>query len=188
MTRKPMPGPFRGLRLGDSIVPLYMLPFDKRGVCRGPRTRDALVQDLSRASYTHIFICSHGWNNTFEQSLARYEEFVTGYHEFVQVRRLPRPDPYRPVVVGISWPSIDLIFPGEKPPQIAAAPVPTDITGTDARIIVELGDEAPADVAARFYDLAGQESLAESDAWELAGVLASLYPVGGDEMNTSARR
>jgi hypothetical protein len=183
-TPDPAPGPFKSLRLGgNSSIPLYILPFDKHGNCLGPRTYDALVRDLQRDSYTHVFVCSHGWNNTFDEALTRYESFVTGYHAHGQTHHLLQPDPYRPVVVGISWPSIDLILPGEKPPRIAGIPDSPDAEDAVARAVVELAGEMPADSAARFTELAGEDSLSRQDAGALAGILAAIFPTDGDELD-----
>jgi hypothetical protein len=165
-----------------------MLPFDKRGSCRGPRTRAALIEELRRGCYTHVFICSHGWNNTFEQALDRYEGFAAGYHALEAAYGLSRPEPYRPVVVGIFWPSIDLILPGEEPPRIAGAPELTGSADTTAREVAELGDDMPADRTGRFYELADRDSLTEAEAWELADLLVPVYPATGDELDDSAGR
>jgi hypothetical protein len=178
----PTQGPFKRLRLGNSSVPLYMLPFDKRGVCQGPQARDTLIEDLRHGEYTHIFVCSHGWNNTFDEALVRYENFVTGYYALEQAHDLPKPDPYRPVVVGIYWPSIDLILPGEEPPRIAASPGQQGAAETDARVVVELADELSAERAARFANLAREDSLSYQDAATLAKLLAPIYPAGDEEL------
>lgn len=181
------PGPFKRLSLGDRVVPLYMLEFSKDGACLSPRTYDALIQDAGQAGFTDVFICSHGWNNTFGDALARYENFATGYHALGQAHNLPQPDHYRPVVIGISWPSIDLLLPGEQPPRIAAVPSPAvpSPAAPDAlaRIIAELASEMPAEPAARFTELARQDSLSRPDAGVLAGLLASVYPASGDELD-----
>jgi len=173
-----VPGPFKRLPLGDRSVPLYMLEFGKDGTCLSPQTYDALVRDVGQAGYTDVFVCSHGWNNTFDEALTRYENFATGYHALGQAHDLPQPDRYQPVVVGISWPSIDLLLPGEEPPRIAGAASPD----ARARMITELAGEMPVERAARFAELARQDSLSRPDAGTLAGLLASVYPAGADEL------
>src|SRR5690349_3887689 len=179
-----VPGPFKRLQLGGRSVPLYMLKFSKDGACLSPRTYDALGQDVGQAGYTDVFVCSHGWNNTFDVALARYENFATGYHALGQAHNLPQPDHYRPVVVGISWPSIDLLLPGEQPPRIAG-PASPDAPDDLGRTITELASEMPAEQAARFAELARQDSLSRPDADVLAGLLAAVYPAGGDELDDS---
>jgi hypothetical protein len=179
-------GPFKRLQAGGDSFPLYMLPFDKKGTCQGPLSYQALLHDLREGDYTHVFVCSHGWNNTFQGALARYEEFITGYRSFREARGLPLPGPYRPVVVGISWPSIDLLLPWEKPPRIAALPgepVPgaADPEGDVPRAISDLAEGLPPPDASRLRDLASADSLNPQDAAELAGLVARLYPVSGDQ-------
>ena len=56
------PGPWKALS-GEGGAPIssYVLPFDKDGVCVGPRTLDDLVDAANSA--TDVFLFSHGWNN-----------------------------------------------------------------------------------------------------------------------------
>jgi len=186
VTRRVVPGPFKRLQLGNSGVPLYMLLFDKGGTSLSPQTYDALIEDLRQAGYTDVFVCSHGWNNTFDEALARYENFAAGYHALGQAHDLPQPDRYRPVVVGISWPSIDLIMRGERPPRIAGGPALPDGDDSIAGAVAELASEMPAERAARFAELAGQDSLSQHNAGVLADLLASVYPASGDELDDDA--
>jgi hypothetical protein len=168
------PGPYRRIQFGAESVPLYLLPFDAAGAGRSPLTRQALISDLRQGDYTHVFVCAHGWNTTFRAALSRYEQFITGYHAFRQAHNLAITPPYRPVVIGISWPSIDLLLPGERPPRIAAGP------GDVARMVTEIAGLVPGDHAGRFRELASRQSLDLPDAAELAGLLALVYPADDD--------
>src|SRR5712691_10819744 len=116
------PDPYREIELGDTTLPLWVVPFDTQGVCKGPETRRELVAGVARGTYTDVFLFSHGWNNTFDRAIERYERFITGYHHLAQSNGLRQPSPYRPLLAGIHWPSIDLVLPWETAPQIAAAP------------------------------------------------------------------
>lgn len=188
-------GPVKRLRFGSISVPIYMLEFDKRGACQGPRTYQALLDDLRQGLFTHVFVCSHGWNTTHSAALTRYEDFATGFHALRETRGLRVPDPYRPVMVGVSWPSIGLLVPGEKPPRMAAgfvAPAPDASAvaevedDAEEQVIAELSAAMPAGRAGRFAELAARESLGPQGAAELAGLLASICPVAGDELGDDA--
>src|SRR5689334_2117888 len=57
-------GPVRTVAgLGGAGVPFYVIPFEKRGVCVGPQSRDMLTEEARQA--TDIFVFSHGWNNVW---------------------------------------------------------------------------------------------------------------------------
>ena len=174
-----MPTPYREVDLGDATLPLWVVRFDERGVCVDPRARRSLVTEVAGGGYTDVFVFSHGWNNTFERATDRYERFLAGYHLLAQTHGLAHPSPYKPLLVGIYWPSIDLILPWERAPQIAAATTPGQ-TGSDAAERAELTsvaqealDPGPATELGR---LAAQTALTDGEARELARLLAGAFP------------
>jgi pimeloyl-ACP methyl ester carboxylesterase len=154
------------------------LPFDQYGVCTGPETREQLVHEVA-GGYTDVFVFSHGWNNTFDRAAERYEQFIRGYHDLVRSNGLPEPSRYRPLLVGIRWPSIDLVLPWEKEPQIAAPPgagEPSPDTMDESAMVDVAKESLDREAAGTLEQLAAQETLSEADARELAGLLASAYP------------
>jgi hypothetical protein len=172
------PGPYKRIQLGAESLPLYVLRFGAAGADQSPLTRRALLSDLRQGGYTHVFVCAHGWNTTFGAAVSRYEQFITGYHAFRQAHELAITPPYRPLVIGITWPSIDLLLPGERAPRIAAAPgAPGDV----ARMVAEIAELVPGEHADRFRELAEREFLDPPDAGELAGLLALAYPAGDED-------
>lgn len=186
MTDRLLPGPYRRLRLDDgSEFPYYIIPFDKRGVCDGPQTRQHLIDSVREGSYSDIFLFSHGWNNDWTVATKRYEDFINGYMAMRRQHHLPLPANYRPLLVGIFWPSTALVFgEGEQGPQIAAA----DPAVVDARIaeerreIAELAAELPAEKAGRFYELTQKSALTETEALELAGIAKVFYHDKDEEL------
>lgn len=186
---KPLPaGPFETLNLGNGeTAPVYLIPFNKKGRCKGPKTRKHLMQAAKNGGFTHIYLFSHGWNNDFKTALKGYREF---FGHFSQVRkaqeakgnRLPE---YKPLLVGVIWPSILLVLPWERPPKIAALPAdPTEDpemaqAGEIDQTVSELDEIAenlPDDQVERFFELAGSgEDLSAEEARELAEILQPLY-------------
>src|SRR5437867_7553126 len=80
-----------------------VVPFDKNGVCTGPQRRDEIVADAAGA--TDVFVFSHGWNNDWAAANERYAHFIVEYTT-LRERAWAAPDrPYRPLAVGIFWPS-----------------------------------------------------------------------------------
>src|SRR6266566_2168286 len=84
-----------------------VIPFDKNGVCTGPRRRDEILADA--ASATDVFVFSHGWNNDWAAANTRYAQFI-GEYTRLRERTWEQPDrPYHPLAVGIFWPSTALV-------------------------------------------------------------------------------
>lgn len=186
MTHRLPPGPYRRLRLDDgSEAPYYIIPFDKRGLCDGPQTRQHLLDSVKEGSYSDIFLFSHGWNNDWTVATKRYEEFISGYMNMRRQHNLPMPANYRPLLVGIFWPSTALVFgQDETGPQIAAAdPALVDQgIAEERREIRELADELPPVQAQRFYELTQKASLSEAEALELAGIAKVFYRDHNEEL------
>jgi hypothetical protein len=170
--------------------PLYLLSFDKQGLCTSPLTRAALLADAASGGFTDLHIYSHGWNNVFDEAVRHYTEFFTEYAALritagLEARR------YRPLVAGLIWPSTALLAPGEEPPSLAS---PSDSRHTtavgEAPALPELAalasDLSPADaacleaLATRFGPLEG------ADALTLAQILEQVLcrHTGGDSEGT----
>jgi hypothetical protein len=108
-------GPFETFSTDDSAsAPFYLIPFDKLGRCEGPLTREHLLGAAASGEFTDIHIFSHGWNNIFKEALERYRSFFTGYLSIRAERGLNDPNNYRPLFVGIVWPSTVLVLPWEE--------------------------------------------------------------------------
>ena len=95
-----------------------MIPFDKDGTCEGPQTRADLLAHAQ--DYSDIFVFSHGWNNDWTVATKRYEHFINGFIDLRRRHNLPVPPNYKPLLVGIFWPSQALAwFEKEAGPEIA---------------------------------------------------------------------
>jgi hypothetical protein len=176
MTQGSISGQIRVVHAPDGVdAEFYIIPFDKRGVCTGPTTRDLLLQKASAA--TDIFVFSHGWNNTWKDATAAYDRFIAAYLS-LRTEQWSNPDrDYKPLLVGVFWPSTALVAPWEEAPDIAAddatGPAPT-ATGT-----VEFAEGLPLDKARRFYELSDRATVSGDEATELAALVCSV--LGGDD-------
>ena len=174
-------GPYETLEVpGVGAVPWYVLPFNKNGRSTGPQTRDDLIARVGREGFTDVFLFSHGWNNDWLVATERYRDFFGGFMELRRKHELPKPDPYRPLLVGIFWPSTALTFGEERGPGFAAAvaagSVEKDLgVGAALSEAEEVGEELPDDEAEDFYRLAQKEELTTAEAQRLAEILAPLY-------------
>ncbi|MCA8959209.1 MAG: hypothetical protein KDC38_01800 [Planctomycetes bacterium] len=177
-------GPYKVITTPEGLrVPYYIIPFDKRGICEGPATRAALLSDLDAGDYSHVILFSHGWNNDWTVATQRYQDFIEGFMKMRQQHALAPPADYRPLLIGIFWPSTALVF-GEDEwgPGIAGA------EGTDARVgeelsaIRDLAGALSPDDARRFFELVQQPEVRDGEIRELARLAAKLTDVTDDEI------
>jgi pimeloyl-ACP methyl ester carboxylesterase len=173
---------------GQPAIPLYLVSFDKQGRCTSPRTRAAVLADARSGRYTDLHIYSHGWNNVFDEAVRHYTEFFT---EYAGLRRAAGLDSneYRPLLVGLIWPSTALLAPGEEPPRLASiGPGFAVATPTTALEAAALASEMTPDDAARLSALAAQTGpLDGADSVALARLLTPLLDAhaSGDLENTA---
>lgn len=172
------PGPYKYVATSDPAfqAPWYIVPFDKAGACTAPLTRRHLVDAVAQKTYTDVFLFSHGWNNDWDAASERYEGFIAGFLRMREEHGLDLSREYRPLLVGVFWPSIALVLPWEKPPRFAGVPGAPDASVEDwRREIEELGQEI-ADVAERdaFYELAQKDRLNDAEAKRLGEILARV--------------
>jgi pimeloyl-ACP methyl ester carboxylesterase len=170
-------GPYKLVPLGNGkSAPLYLIDFDKEGRSEGPLTRKHLLDTVSGGDFTDIYVLSHGWNNVFKDAVGLYERLLTGYLAERQALGLNNPG-YRPLYVGIIWPSTALVLPWEEGPDFAAAGAVDPIAKSEQvrserrEIAQRLED---SDIT-RFYELAEKNSLSREEALELARILAPIW-------------
>lgn len=168
---------------GGRDMPYFVIPFDKKGRCEGPRTRARLLEWLAdpATAPTHVFLFSHGWNNDWTVATRRYERFMNGYLRMAAEKPLEHPANFKPLLVGIFWPSTALVFgEGEAGPDIAGA---GDEAGQQARDEEEqsrkeflrlAADRVPTAQVDRLYELLDAESLDEAEGRELLDIIAPM--------------
>jgi len=170
-------GPFRILKTVEGKdVPWYILPFDKDGNCQGPKTRAHLLRTLETGDYTHVFLFSHGWNNDWKVASERYVEFADGYAKMRRDQNVAMPAGYRPLLLGVFWPSTSLVLPWERAPKFAGggselAEGPSEFEADWFRSIEEHAADLPEAARARFYELVNSAALNLDEVRELAALL-----------------
>ena len=165
-------GPYRVLKTVEGEpFPYYIVPFDAGGECQGPRTREHLLDNAS--VYSDIFVFSHGWNNDWTAATVRYDEFIQGVQRLRTERGLPMPAGFKPLLVGIFWPSQALEwFESEVGPGIAAVDPATHEVALLQSTIADIAADLPPSERASFYRLTQAEGLSRPDALELANILS----------------
>src|SRR3569623_3398760 len=183
-------GPYKMAPLADGTqAPWYLMPFDKFGTCEAPATRTYLIGDVHQGRYTDIFLFSHGWNNDWSDANALYDGWLKGYAELQQKLHVTHARPFKPLFIGVIWPSTALVFPSERGPRFAgAAPnVPDALVGQERDEIRALAEAIPDAQRPRFYALTQQHGgLTGDEALELAQILAPVYQSKNNELDSDS--
>lgn len=188
---RPAPGPYRTIQPldGSAEVPYYIIPFDKRGRCEAPLTREHLVSAVRNGDFSDVFLFSHGWNNDWTVATKRYESFMTGYMDMRREHGLAAPAGYRPLLVGVFWPSTALVLTEEErgPRMAAGTPEAFDtLVAEDREALHELAEDVAPEHVEELYTLAQKPTLSADEAQRLGTLLRPLYATGPGEESVSA--
>ncbi len=173
------PGPFTHIPTlqGGPDAPLYLIPFDKKGRCEGPKTLAHMLAAAATPAFTDVHVFSHGWNNVFEDAVGLYREFFDEYFALRANHGISNAG-YQPLLVGIIWPSTALVSGEERGPAIAAtASGPElDVAFAEGQTnLRELASEISDAHVERFYELANLDrALTHDEAIELARILLPI--------------
>lgn len=179
------PGPYRTRRLDNGVnVPYYIIPFDADGACTGPLTRQHLLDAVAAGSFTDLFLFAHGWNNDWNTATSRYDDFMDGFARMRKELGLSMPASYRPILVGIFWPSTALVF-GESEAGPGFAGYRERTAAEDEALGEIVKSVAPAD-RPRVRELLSKNALNEAEALELARRTLPLFAQADDETGTDA--
>lgn len=181
-------GPYRTLKTveGD-VFPYYIIPFDKDGSCEGPQTRKHLIDGAG--SYSDIFLFSHGWNNDWKTATARYESFIKGFQGMRKQHGLAMPANFKPLLVGIFWPSQAMAwFKSETGPGFAGDDpnAQDEAAALESETLRDVAAALPGERRPRFYELAQAQSLGKAEATELATMLAEVSSADDEGVRVAA--
>jgi pimeloyl-ACP methyl ester carboxylesterase len=155
-------------------VPWYVIPFDQDGACIAPLTREHLLGVVAANTYTDIFLFSHGWNNDWDTASERYQSFIDGFARLRQQLKLTVTVPYKPLLVGVFWPSIALVMPWERAPKFAGGPPTPSDAEQWRRELQDLGDTVDPSDREALYKLTQTEALDDPAARQLADILTKV--------------
>jgi hypothetical protein len=87
------------------LTPAYVA-FDETGAfVDRPGFDTALASAAANDPPTDIFVFSHGWNNNFADATQTYSAVIAQMTAVADAIAGTRPTPYRPVALGVIWPS-----------------------------------------------------------------------------------
>jgi hypothetical protein len=155
------------------LVPadVYLLEYDKRGTLTSPRSMAALVEAAEAA--TDVVLFAHGWNNEFASATARFDRFFRRLDRVLRSQGRPAGRPFRPVYVGVVWPSTALVMPWERGPDIAGGAGADDVDDD----LAALEDDLTAEQVAELRQILGATTPGPDDLRRAAAILATL-PAG----------
>lgn len=165
-------GPLKSLEAFGGSLPYYVLRFDKDGNCVSPETLEHLIRALD-GDHTDLLLYSHGWNNDFPTSTALYDGFISGLSGMAATHSL-LPRPFKPVFVGLAWPSTALTFGAEDGPEIAG------IGASDPELDALLSAVPPGSRQEAAEILQGPQGVDAEAARKLAGLVAASLDRGSD--------
>ncbi len=176
-------GPYTRVELGDGrSLDLYLLRIDKSGVLLSTRTQQAIIDAI--ADYSDVFVFSHGWNYTFDMAKAGYLEFIRGYAAQRRRLGLPLPEGYRPMLIGIVWPSTNFVLPWEQGPAIAA--IPRQAGDEKEELLQLIGERAEPESFGELTELVdGVDALDGAAAHRAAELLLEVLTPGGEAEDPS---
>lgn len=177
------PGPYLQVPVAPGqTAPYYALRFDKGGRSEGPLTRQHLVDALAVGGATDVYIFCHGWNNDWKTALDHYRNFMATYRKLRDDHNLTFDRDYRPVLVGIHWPSSALVMPWEKGPEFAGDEGEREADAVDLSLLNEVATRVDPDQLPRFYELVERPSLDEEEGTEVLTILSRVFANGDPDM------
>lgn len=176
-------GPYKTITSGAVKIPLYLIPFDENGVCQAPETVEELKEAVKTASDLYVF--SHGWNNDFDAATKLYEHFIGGYMSMREKNKLPSDAGYKPVLVGVIWPSAILVREDEQPPKFLSLKTDwdDDVARDKARSLVSgLAGKLKPEELEFLLECIEKKELSEKEGGRFAELLAKTYDPQEDEV------
>lgn len=178
-----MIGPATTLQLdGGKTANLYLIRFGKDGRLESTKTAQLALEEAHTA--TDVYVFSHGWNTVYGDALEDYEAFARGFIEQRQKHQLPVPEGYKPVLIGIIWPSTWFVSASERGPRIAGGPSEV----IDEQLLSEITEDMPEEPRSELLEiLDGAASLTQAEAERVAELILPLWlwqGVDGSAMGT----
>ncbi|MET8863492.1 hypothetical protein ABZW11_11095 [Nonomuraea sp. NPDC004580] len=176
------PGPYLHISFARGReAPYYALRFDRQGLAASPLTQQHLLHTLAAGGTTDVYLFSHGWNNDWKTAHDAYRRFIVTYRDVRERHGKGQDEDYRPVLVGVHWPSTALLMAWEQGPELAGAGG-TDIDAVDLSLAGELASYVDPRRLARYYELVERPALEEGEARELLKLMTAVYESGDPDV------
>lgn len=152
-------------------MPTWLVRFDGSGTCVSPGTAAALVESVRGGGYSDVLFYAHGWNTDFAAAVEQYSRFLSAFETVVRQHPLPT---FKPIFVGITWPSVWL--PSTPGPRMAAGGGSRDIQAEslDEKVLTEIADSVDGAGRADLYRLVERPTLGREEALRLAKLVSPI--------------
>lgn len=137
----------------EAVADVNLVRFDENGGWLELANFDRLLQQNESAPPTDVFILAHGWNNSEVEATNSYRRILAVMGDVADRRQL-RPAGYRPLVLGVRWPSKSWTgegVPNESPPKSLApresVEAATGELASNAAIVAAVAENFPPDRA-----------------------------------------
>ena len=84
---------------------IHYIEMDENGKLKIPDDVKTLVQGAKTDGTTDVFILAHGWNTSSTDAVSLYERARDRFKEASERPDAQRPTKYKPLVIGLIWPS-----------------------------------------------------------------------------------
>ena len=161
-------------------MPTWLVRFDETGQCMSPAsvvgepvTREPAARQpaglalwpFAATRYSDIIFHSHGWNTDFSDALDQYGRFLQAFEDVLKSFPLPG---FRPIFVGVTWPSVWLA----EDPGPAMATVASGPSAALVGLVDRMAGPMSQGERSRFYALSDAAALDRGAALDLARLVA----------------
>ncbi len=84
---------------------VHEIALNEHGRFARPGQLEQVIQAAKAENPTHFFLMAHGWNNSRSDAISSYQRLLSLMGQVADARPGTRPEPYRPFVIGVVWPS-----------------------------------------------------------------------------------
>lgn len=89
----------------QSGLTIHAVSLDENGALKEPDKLQTLLQEAKASGVTDVIILAHGWNNSSTEAMNSYQDRAAKVQEQANQNPALRPNPYKPLIIGLIWPS-----------------------------------------------------------------------------------
>jgi hypothetical protein len=99
------PGNGESTSSGQTGLTIHAVALDENGALKEPAKLQTLLQESKDSGVTDVIVLAHGWNNSSTEAMNSYRDRAAKVQDQAKQNRALRPNPYKPLIIGLIWPS-----------------------------------------------------------------------------------